>query len=266
MSTESASFGNKEDTAQAATPPSNTDRVIDAAATIGRVQSYFSIAGSTIVLTISYKGAVRRPANNFSFTSSIGFWLLVRKRRLVATLRVAAIGSMSRREYNLGCGYRRTCLHRELVATSFIMEWLLLLQMGKIALSAQATFSAEKSPAMQVKFTIEEENMEFTKAFTVSRTVVTTTDGNETKTRVDPLGYQNGQRVQLWYDPADGLHSASLSDDDWRRVGAIVLLLSLLLLVAAWAWFWATLRYKPLAALQGGTTAVSMLTGAFTRP
>jgi hypothetical protein len=121
----------------------------------------------------------------------------------------------------------------------------------------------ERFPGTQVKFTIKEDEAEFTKAFTVSRTVVTTTEGNQTSTRVDPLGYQNGQRVQLWYDPADGLNSASLNDDDWRRGGAIVLAVSLVLLAAAWAWFWATLRYKAVAALRGGSTAIGMLTGVF---
>jgi hypothetical protein len=123
----------------------------------------------------------------------------------------------------------------------------------------------QRFPGIQLTFTIKEDKAEYSKAFTVSRTVVTSTEGNQTSTRVDPLGYQNGQRVQLWYDPADAVNSASLNDDDWRRGGAIVLVVSLLLLAAAWAWFWATLRYKAVAALRGGSTAVSMLTGAFSQ-
>ena len=72
-------------------------------------------------------------------------------------------------------------------------------------------------------FFIPEEALEHTKAFTVSRAVRTTTTGKQTETQVDPLQYQNGQRVQLWYDANDALNSASLSDDDWRTVGGIIL-------------------------------------------
>lgn len=113
-----------------------------------------------------------------------------------------------------------------------------------------------------MKFVIPKDDLEHTKAFTVSRAVKTTTNGNQTETKVDPLGYQNGQRVQLWYDPEDALESASLSNDDWRVMGGIILGVCVLLLVLAWAWFWATLRYKPLAALQGGSTAISALSSA----
>jgi hypothetical protein len=65
--------------------PSTTDRVIDAAATIGRVTSYFSIAGSTIVLTITDKGDVHEVENIGPSVGSVGVFLLVRSRRLVGT-------------------------------------------------------------------------------------------------------------------------------------------------------------------------------------
>ena len=77
------------------------------------------------------------------------------------------------------------------------------------------------------------------------------------------LGYVQGQRVNVWYDPEDPINSASLSNDDWRTVGGIVIVVAILFLAASWGYFYITNHFKPMAALQGSSTIASAMFNPF---
>ena len=182
---------------------STMDKVVDGAATVGRVQSYFSVAGTTLVCL----GGI-----------AVALWLLMRRRTLTDTLK------------------------------------------GVVAADPQCDPANPSSCTMQCNYVLDKE---YTATLTVSRTVKTVTANGETEQTVGPLPYRSGQTVLLWYDPSDVAGTIALVNDDWRTAGGIVLVLSLFVLGAAWAWFWAVQSYKPLAALQGGATAMHMVTEAF---
>jgi hypothetical protein len=136
---------------QVATPLSTTERVIDAAATVGRVTSYFSIAGSTIVLSITNKGGVHDNENIAPWVASVGVFLLVRKRRLVSTTRVRTTDRRFHRGYDVGSGHRRPRVHGPPGTASCSDKWFLSAPTDKIAPSNQATFSMKKKGFLEHK-------------------------------------------------------------------------------------------------------------------
>ena len=181
--------------------PVQTSSVVDGLSTIGRVQSYFSVAGTTFVCM----GGI-----------AVALWLLTRRRKLTQTVK------------------------------------------GVVVADPQCDPVNPSSCTMQCTYIILEK--EYTTTLSVSRTVKTVTTNGQTEQTIGSLPYRSGETVSLWYDPSDVVGTISLMNDDWRKVGGIFLVLSLFVLGAGWAWFWAVQHYKQLAALQGGTTALSMVT------
>ena len=115
----------------------------------------------------------------------------------------------------------------------------------------------------QYSFTMPGETVPQTRSFIATRTRVTNTVNGQTSTTMLPLDYFNGQTVVVWYDPTDPVGTASLTNDDWRVFGGILLGIGVAIIIIAWVHFWATNRFKAFAALEGGSTALNLFTGAF---
>ena len=78
-----------------------------------------------------------------------------------------------------------------------------------------------------------------------------------------PPVYVQGKRVTVWYDPEYPINSASLSNDDWRTVGGIVIVVAILFLAVSCGYFYITNHFKPMAALQGSSTIASAMINPF---
>ena len=99
--------------------------------------------------------------------------------------------------------------------------------------------------------------------FSATRGSVTNSVNGVQQKNMLPLGYVQGQTVTVWYDPEDPTNSASLSNDDWQKAGGIIIVVAIVFLAASWGYFYITNHFKPMAALQGGSTIASVMASPF---
>ena len=149
---------------------SMSDRAIDAAATIGRVQSYFSIAISTLVLTFGARGRVQ-PLRERDHS--------VRRRGDLDDGAPPAFDGHGQGVARPGGAVAGTqgVVSGDPVCTG---------TNGATCSIPPGGSARAEAPATQIKFTLPEDGVERVKAFTVARAVMTSTNGTQTETRVNP--------------------------------------------------------------------------------
>lgn len=136
--------------------------------------------------------------------------------------------------------------------------------MHPVMFAQDTLWSAQTASCLWYSYTLPGESVPREQTFSATRGSVTKKDVNGTQqTDLLPLGYVQGQRVTVWYNPEDPTNSASLSSDDWRIVGGVLIIIGILFLGASWGYFYITNHFKPMAALQGGSTIASAMISPF---
>lgn len=185
------------------TTRSDGDHLVDGLATVGRAQSLLGVVLGTIILLP---------------VACVGAWLVLRRRRLTATL----IGRIV-----------------EANASACVMT-------GQRAGGGGGDGGLVCS--VRYAFRLPRAKEERIKTESVGTTAVPGAGGNRRRT-----DYLVGDVVTLYYDPAaaDPFDTVSLGDDDWRWMGAAVLGGALLFFALAWVKWYLTQRHRAVAAFTG---------------
>ena len=101
--------------------------------------------------------------------------------------------------------------------------------MHPVMFAQDTLWSAQTASCLWYSYTLPGESVPREQTFSATRGSVTKKDVNGTQqTDLLPLGYVQGQRVTVWYNPEDPTNSASLSSDDWRIVGGVLIIIGIL--------------------------------------
>lgn len=78
-------------------------------------------------------------------------------------------------------------------------------------------------------------------------------------TRRTPTHHQVGDVLTVYYSKSDP-GASSVSSDDYRICGAVLLCAALCTVTIAWVWVWLTQKYKVAAAASGASSIASLFT------